>query len=130
MKRTLPVALLITSSMVPLAPNAEASSIPKRPIDYWVGLAPWQIWDGTIKYFREQGFTTVVLIAAESDPYDKEFRKIRQLGMYPILDIERVIWHGKTKVSIHTFHSVFNMWQRAGWTHVASEGGGTATSTA
>jgi hypothetical protein len=123
MKRTLLVALLITSSTVLLAPNAEAAPIPKRPIDYWVGLAPWQIWDGTIEYFREQGFTTVVLIAAESAPYDKELQKIRQLGMYPILDVERVIWQGKTTASIHSFHDAFAMWQRAGWTHVASEGG-------
>jgi hypothetical protein len=130
-KRLFSIVLMVTVSLLPMVVtpliSAEAASFnaaqSPRQIEYRVGLSPKQIWDGTIEYFKGRGFTTVVLIAADSSPYEQELQKIKQMGMYPILDIERVIWTGKTSVPIHTFHSTFDMWRRAGWTHVASEGG-------
>ena len=90
-----------------------------------MSLAPNQIWDGTIEYFKAQGFTTVVLVAAEPLPYDNELQKIKQLGMYPILDIEYIIWNGGANKStpITQFDSDFSMWKQAGWQNVATEGG-------
>lgn len=94
-------------------------------LEYRVGLSPKQLWDGTIEYFKEKGFTTVVLIVADTDPYEKELQKIKQMGMYPILDLEYIIWNeGKQKsTSIHNFTTALTMWKQAGWTHVATEGG-------
>ncbi|HYB59733.1 MAG TPA: hypothetical protein VEB88_05755, partial [Candidatus Acidoferrales bacterium] len=116
-------ALQSISKTAPAASAADAAPIPR--LDYRVSLAPNQIWDGTIEYFKERGFTTVVLIAAEPAPYDKELQKIREMGMYPILDIEYVIWNGGVNKStpITQYDAAFNTWKQAGWDHVATEGG-------
>jgi hypothetical protein len=116
-------ALQSISKTAPAASAADAAPIPR--LDYRVSLAPNQIWDGTIEYFKERGFTTVVLIAAEPAPYDKELQKIREMGMYPILDIEYVIWNGGVNKStpITQYDAAFNTWKQAGWNHVATEGG-------
>ncbi|MGZ4942374.1 MAG: hypothetical protein ACXV5P_08790 [Halobacteriota archaeon] len=105
--------------------GAPPNVMTKPAIDYRVSLAPSQIWDGTLEYFKARGFTTVVLIAAEASPYDKELQKIRQTGMYPILDIEHVIWDaGKNKSTpIAAYGEALSTWQKAGWNHVATEGG-------
>ena len=94
-------------------------------LEYRVGLSPSQIWDGTIEYFKERGFTSVVLVAADTDPYEKELQKIKQTGMYPILDVEYIIWNGgeQKSTSINNFTQAFATWKRVGWTHVATEGG-------
>ena len=130
-KRLFLTVLMATMALLPVIAtpllSAEAASFnavqSPRQIEYRVGLAPKQIWDGTIEYFKDRGFTTVFLIAADASPYQQELQKIKGMGMYPILDIEYVIWKGKQSVPIHTFDSTFDMWRRAGWTHVASEGG-------
>jgi hypothetical protein len=128
LSRKLFAALLIIAVIAPVVSTmekTEAASQGPRPIEYWVGLSPGQIWDGTIEYFRDHGFTTVVLIATDASPYQHELQKIKQLGMCPILDMEFIIWQGSRLVSvpIDTYQSTFDMWRRAGWTHVASEGG-------
>ncbi len=96
-----------------------------RYLDYRVSLAPDQISNDTLGYFKAHGFTTVVLVAAEAIPYDKELQKIKQLGMYPILDIEVVIWNGGNNKStpITEFDKAFATWRDAGWWNVATEGG-------
>ncbi len=124
--RKLLAAVLITAVIAPVVSTVEKTDAARegpRPIEYWVGLSPGQIWDGTIEYFRSRGFTTVVLIATDDVSYGGELQKIKQLGMYPILDIERLIWQGQTSVPINRFNYAFAMWKQAGWTHVASEGG-------
>ncbi len=130
------ITLLIVGASV-LAPAA-ASATPtiqleaappnvmtKPAVDYRVSVAPSQIWDGTLEYFKARGFTTVVLIAAEAIPYDKELQKIQHMGLYPILDIEHVIWSGGKNKStpIAAYSDAFSTWQKAGWNHVATEGG-------
>jgi len=102
-----------------------SDATPPPQIDYRVSLGPYQIWDGTLDYFKAHGFTTVVLIAAEPVPYDAELYKIKEMGMYPILDLEHVIWHGGKYKStpITQFDANFSMWQKAGWTNVVTEGG-------
>ena len=129
MKRRLLAALLIAPLVISASvgvtyKTAEATAYP-RPIEYRVGLPPQMIWDGTIEYFRDKGFTTVVLIANSDAPYDKELLKIKQMGMYPILDISPLIWGGGRleSVPIYKFRYAFDIWKNAGWTHVASEGG-------
>ena len=125
-RRRLLAALFVTIVIAPavsITERTDAADEDQRPIEYWVGLSTGQIWDGTIEYFRNRGFTTVVLIATNGVSYERELQKIKQLGMYPILDIEHIIWQGKTTVPIHNFHYAFAMWKKAGWTHVASEGG-------
>ncbi|HYA33661.1 MAG TPA: hypothetical protein VEG65_06690 [Candidatus Bathyarchaeia archaeon] len=120
-------ATAISQSAPTISPTAPAASdaAPKPQLDYRVSLAPNQIWDGTLEYFKGQGFTSVVLVAAEPVPYDKELQKIKQLGMYPILDIEAVIWNGGTNKStpISQYDQAFSMWKQAGWNNVATEGG-------
>ncbi len=109
----------------PATALATSDAAPTPRLDYRVSLAPSQIWDGTIEYFKARNFTSVVLVAAEPVPYDKELQKIRQMGMYPILDIEVVIWNAGTNKSIPItqFDGAFNTWKEAGWLNVATEGG-------
>ncbi len=103
-KRLFSTVLMATVALLPVIAtpllSVEAASFnavqSPRQIEYRVGLSPKQIWDGTIEYFKDRGFTTVVLIAADASPYQQELQKIKKMGMYPILDIERVIWKGKT----------------------------------
>jgi hypothetical protein len=120
----LPVASATTPTITATAPAA-SDVTPTPHLDYRVSLAPDQISNDTIGYFKARGFTTVVLVAAEALPYDKELQKIKQLGMYPILDIEVVIWGGGNKKSapITEFDTVFATWKEAGWWNVATEGG-------
>jgi hypothetical protein len=120
--------LLPVVSAAPTVPATElvlldAAAVPR--LDYRVSLAPNQISDGTIEYFKSRNFTTVVLVAAEPAPYDSELQKIRQLGMYPILDIEHVIWNAGNNKStpITQYQAALNMWKQVGWNHVATEGG-------
>lgn len=126
----LTVVLLLLTVWTPLktaAVNSEFFTPTQMApqLEYRVGLSPDRLWDGTIEYFKEKGFTSVVLIAADTDPYEKELQKIKQMGMYPILDLEYIIWNeGKQKsTSIHNFTAALAMWKEAGWTHVATEGG-------
>ena len=122
------IYLPVTSAAIPTtsATALTTSDVTPTPhLDYRVSLSPKQISDGTIEYFKAHGFTTVVLVAAEAVPYDKELQKIKQLGMYPILDIEVVIWDGGNKKStpITEFDKVFATWKEVGWWNVATEGG-------
>jgi hypothetical protein len=122
------VCLPVASGMVPTITSTAlvASEVaPTLRLDYRVSLAPNQIWDGTIEYFKVHGFTTVVLVAAETIPYDKELQKIKQLGMYPILDVEVVIWNGGNKKStpVTEFDQALATWKEVGWWNVATEGG-------
>ena len=125
---TLPVvsgALPIIPKTAPAASAASSDTAPMPRLDYRVSLAPNQIWDGTIEYFKQWGFTTVVLVAAEPASYEKELQKIKHMGMYPILDIEYVIWNGGSNKStpISQYEAAFTTWKQAGWDHVATEGG-------
>jgi hypothetical protein len=127
---TLTVLLSAPAVLVPQKTAAvdDQSFMPTqmRPqLEYRVGLSPSQIWDGTIEYFKERGFTSVVLVAATTDSYEKELQKIKQTGMYPILDVEYIIWNGgeQKSTSINNFTAAFATWKRVGWTHVATEGG-------
>jgi hypothetical protein len=118
-------AISATAPTVPAAALAAADASPAPQLDYRVSLAPSQIWDGTIEYFKSQGFTTVVLVVAAPLPYDTELQKIKQLGMYPILDIEYVIWNGGANKStpVSQYDQAFSTWKQAGWVNVATEGG-------
>src|SRR5450756_2181120 len=120
----LPTASATTPTITTTAPAA-SNVTSTRYLDYRVSLAPDQISNDTLGYFKAHGFTTVVLVAAEAIPYDKELQKIKQLGMYPILDIEVVIWNGGNNKStpITEFDKAFATWRDAGWWNVATEGG-------
>lgn len=120
--------LPVVSGAAPAIPTtslAASDTAPVPRLDYRVSLAPNQIWDGTIEYFKARGFTTVMLVAAEPVAYEKELEKIKQMGMYPILDIEYVIWNGGNNKStpITQYGAAFSTWKQAGWDHVATEGG-------
>jgi hypothetical protein len=122
------ILLPVVSGATPTIPTtalATSDAAPTPRLDYRVSLAPNQLSDGTIEYFKARGFTTVVLVAAEAAPYDKELQKIKEMGMYPILDIEYVIWNGGNNKStpIKQFDAAFSMWKQAGWWNVATEGG-------
>jgi hypothetical protein len=122
------ICLPVVSATIPtITSTAQAASdvTPTPQLDYRVSLAPDQISNDTLGYFKAHGFTTVVLVAAEAIPYNKELQKIKQLGMYPILDIEVVIWNGGNNKStpIQEFDTVFATWKEAGWWNVATEGG-------
>ena len=77
-RRRLLAALFVTIVIAPavsITERTDAADEDQRPIEYWVGLSTGQIWDGTIEYFRNRGFTTVVLIATNGVSYDKELLK-------------------------------------------------------
>ena len=118
-------AVSAATPTIPFKTAVPSNATIKPTIDYRVSLTPNQIWDGTLEYFKTRGFTTVVLIATEASPYDKELQKIRQMGLYPILDIEHVIWDGGKNKStpVMTYSEALSAWQKAGWNHVATEGG-------
>src|SRR5664280_548289 len=124
----LPTTSATTPTITTTAPAA-SNVTSTRYLDYRVSLAPDQISNDTLGYFKAHGFTTVVLVAAEAIPYDKELQKIKQLGMYPILDIEVVIWNGGNNKStpITEFDKAFATWRDAGWWNVATGGDEVAT---
>jgi len=95
-----------------------------EPIGYQVALPQSMIDDGEIQYFGAHGFTTVYLVAGDTQPYTAELNLIKSLGMTPVIDIEYIIWEGtNANEPISSFASYFQSLKDAGWQYVASEGG-------
>jgi hypothetical protein len=81
----------------------------------------------TLSYFKQQGFTAVVMVVPDTRMYKTQFNTIKSLGMTPIIDVEMVIWDGGqlSGTPITSFGSYFQSLENAGWQYVASEGGRT-----
>jgi hypothetical protein len=80
-----------------------------------------------LNYFKQQGFTAVVVVVPDSQTYQTQLNTIKSLNMLPILDVEMPIWNGGQLQStpITSFGSYFQSLKTAGWQYVASEGGRT-----
>jgi hypothetical protein len=98
-----------------------------HPIQYWIGCAPSMVTTTNLNYFKQQGFTAVVVVVPDSQTYQTQLTTIKSLNMLPIIDIEMPIWDGGQLQStpISHFASYFQSLETAGWQYVASEGGRT-----
>ena len=81
----------------------------------------------TLSYFKQQGFTAVVMVVPDTQTYKTQLNTIKSLNMLPILDVEMPIWNGGQLQStpISNFAGYFQSLKNAGWQYVASEGGRT-----
>jgi hypothetical protein len=97
-----------------------------HPIQYWIGCGPSVVDDGSsLSYFKQHGFTAVVLVVPDNKAYQTELNTIKSLGMKPIIDVEMPIWNGGQlqNTPISNFAGYFQSLKNAGWQYVASEGG-------
>jgi|GEM_PF-196595 len=96
-----------------------------HPIQYWIGCAPSMVTTTNLNYFKQQGFTAVVMVVPDSQTYQAQLTTIKSLNMLPIIDIEMPIWDGGQLQStpISHFAGYFQSLKTAGWQYVASEGG-------
>ena len=78
-----------------------------------------------LNYFKQQGFTAVVVVVPDSQTYQTQLTTIKSFNMLPIIDIEMPIWDGGQLQStpISNFSGYFQSLKNAGWQYVASEGG-------
>ena len=81
--------------------------------------------NATLTYFKQQGFTAVVMVVPDSQTYQTQLTTIKSNNMLPIIDIEMPIWDGGQLQStpISNFSGYFQSLKTAGWQYVASEGG-------
>jgi len=125
------VLISLTAAAANLAgvPNAaEAQPVvgaTTHPIQYWIGCAPSMVTTTNLNYFKQQGFTAVVMVVPDSQTYQAQLTTIKSLNMLPIIDIEMPIWDGGQLQStpISHFAGYFQSLKTAGWQYVASEGG-------
>jgi len=125
------VLISLTAAAANLAgvPNAaEAQPVvgaTTHPIQYWIGCAPSMVTTTNLNYFKQQGFTAVVMVVPDSQTYQAQLTTIKSNNMLPIIDIEMPIWDGGQLQStpISHFAGYFQSLKTAGWQYVASEGG-------
>jgi hypothetical protein len=98
-----------------------------HPIQYWIGCAPSIVNTTNLNYFKDQGFTVVVVVVPDEQTYQTQLNTIKSLNMLPIIDVEMPIWDGGQLQStpISNFSGYFQSLENAGWQYVASEGGRT-----
>ncbi|MGZ4862225.1 MAG: hypothetical protein ACXV2E_05530 [Halobacteriota archaeon] len=113
----------LTAATANLAVAANATT---HPIQYWIGCAPSMVTSANLNYFKQQGFTAVVVVVPDGQTYQTQLNTIKSLNM-PILDVEMPIWNGGQLQStpISNFAGYFQSLKTAGWQYVASEGGRT-----
>jgi len=121
----LALLLVATITAPATAASTQSTATQTHPIEYQIGCGQAMIWDGSLEYFKEHGFSTVHLVVRDQNTYQAELAKIKSLGMKGIIDIEIPIWDGgkKKNVPIEQFASYFKSLKAAGWEYVASEGG-------
>jgi hypothetical protein len=117
-----------TANVAGAANAAEAQPLvgaTTHPIQYWIGCAPSMVNSANLNYFKQQGFTAVVLVVPDSQTYQTQLNTIKSLNMLPIIDVEMPIWNGGQLQStpISNFAGYFQSLKTAGWQYVASEGG-------
>ena len=119
------VVVSMTAAAATVAGAANATQPSTHPIQYWIGCAPSMVTTTTLDYFKDQGFTAVVMVVPDSQTYQTQLNTIKSLNMLPIIDIEMPIWDGGQLQStpISNFAGYFQSLQNAGWQYVASEGG-------
>jgi hypothetical protein len=121
----LALLLVATITAPATAASTQSTATQTHPIEYQIGCGQAMIWDGSLEYFKEHGFSTVHLVVRDQNTYQAELAKIKSLDMKGIIDIEIPIWDGgkKKNVPIEQFASYFKSLKAAGWEYVASEGG-------
>jgi hypothetical protein len=125
------VLISLTAATANLAGSANATQpvvgATTHPIQYWIGCAPSMVNTTNLNYFKDHGFTAVVVVVPDSQTYQAQLTTIKSNNMLPIIDIEMPIWDGGQLQStpISNFASYFKSLETAGWQYVASEGGRT-----
>ncbi|HEX7514002.1 MAG TPA: hypothetical protein VF393_00195 [archaeon] len=121
----LALLLVATITAPATAASTQSTATQTHPIEYQIGCGQAMIWDGSLEYFKEHGYSTVHLVVRDQKTYQAELTKIKSLGMKGIIDIEIPIWDGgrKKNVPIEQFAPYFKSLKAAGWEYVASEGG-------
>ena len=123
------VLISLTAATANLVPNAAGAQpvvgATTHPIRSWIGCAPSMVTNATLTYFKQQGFTAVVMVVPDSQTYQTQLTTIKSNNMLPIIDIEMPIWDGGQLQStpISNFSGYFQSLKTAGWQYVASEGG-------
>jgi hypothetical protein len=123
------ISLIAATANVTLVANATQAQplvgATTHPIQYWIGCAPSMVTSANLNYFKQQGFTAVVVVVPDSQTYQTQLNTIKSLNMLPILDVEMPIWNGGQLQStpISNFAGYFQSLKNAGWQYVASEGG-------
>ena len=123
------ISLTAATATVTLAANATQAQplvgATTHPIQYWIGCAPSMVTSANLNYFKQQGFTAVVMVVPDSQTYQTQLNTIKSLNMLPILDVEMPIWNGGQLqgTPISNFAGYFQSLKTAGWQYVASEGG-------
>jgi hypothetical protein len=123
------ISLTAATATVTLAANATQAQplvgATTHPIQYWIGCAPSMVTSANLNYFKQQGFTAVVMVVPNSQTYQTQLNTIKSLNMLPILDVEMPIWNGGQLqgTPISNFAGYFQSLKTAGWQYVASEGG-------
>jgi hypothetical protein len=123
------ISLITATANITLVANATQAQplvgATTHPIQYWIGCAPSMVTSANLNYFKQQGFTAVVVVVPDSQTYQTQLNTIKSLNMLPILDVEMPIWDGGQLQStpISNFAGYFQSLKSAGWQYVASEGG-------
>src|SRR5450756_1224966 len=90
----LALLLVATITAPATAASTQSTATQTHPIEYQIGCGQAMIWDGSLEYFKEHGFSTVHLVVRDQNTYQAELAKIKSLGMKGIIDIEIPIWDG------------------------------------
>ncbi len=123
------ISLIAATANITLVANATQAQplvgATTHPIQYWIGCAPSMVTSANLNYFKQQGFTAVVVVVPDSQTYQTQLNTIKSLNMLPILDVEMPIWNGGQlqNTPISNFAGYFQSLKNAGWQYVASEGG-------
>ena len=69
--------------------------------------------NANLNYFKQQGFTAVVMVVPDSQTYQTQLTTIKSLNMLPIIDIEMPIWDGGQleSTNISNFSKLFPITQ-------------------
>ena len=116
---TVAVSLTAATSNLTGAANSTQAFVgaTTHPIQYWIGCAPSMVTTTNLDYFKQQGFTAVVMVVPDSQAYATQLTTIKSLNMLPIIDVEMPIWDGGQLAStpISHFAGYFQSLKNTGW---------------
>ena len=119
------ISLTAATANVAGAVNEAPVGATTHPIQYWIGCAPSMVNNATLNYFKQEGFTAVVVVVQDNQTYQTQLNTIKSPNMLPIIDVEVLLWGGglNKSIPITNFSGYFQSLETAGWQYVASEAG-------
>jgi hypothetical protein len=82
------ISLTAATANVAGAVNEAPVGATTHPIQYWIGCAPSMVNNATLNYFKQEGFTAVVVVVQDNQTYQTQLNTIKSLNMLPIIDVE------------------------------------------